>query len=199
MDLQSRGEAPYIISGLVAILLFIVINMIGGAMDPNWSFDRNCLSDLGVSKDPVTSFLFSLSCFICGILLIVFAIGKYMFEDDLNVSASVFLIGACIGIFGVALFGSSGDTTALHNVMAGTFAGCVSVCVVLITVSDILHKNYLVLVSGLVIGIVAVSTLFTAPQNMSEFITVGCVVAWFIVQLYKYYRQGMFSKAPAEA
>lgn len=198
MNLYSRGEGPYVIAGVLGIVSFVVINFIAMAIDPAWTFENNCLSDLSISSNTGTQVLFRMSCFITGILLIIMAVGKYLFESNLNVSASVFFVGASIGIFGVGVFSSANDTIVMHNIASGMFAACVATGVVLATVDDILHKDYLVLVTGIIIGIVALSTLLAAPQNTSEFITVICAACWFLVQLIKYYRNGLFSKAVSE-
>ena len=199
VDLKSHGQRPFIIAAPVAFIVFFVGVCVGGYLDPSWNVMKNNLSDLGSGyRTLAAGLVFDYCCCVAGALIAVFGLGKCLFEKEVNKLAGMcFIIG---GTF-LALMGIANvEYLSLHNICAGLFAIFMATAVVLTTVIDIREGNKVVFVASILV------LLFLALQwplftgGLSECMAIGSVTVWFLVQFYKYWKNGSLSSptAPVE-
>ena len=191
-------QRPYILAAPLAFIIIFLGICIAAPLDTKWDIMKNYdLSDLGkyTTRTVACALVFNISCYISGILLILFGAGKYIFEKGLDEVSGLFFIFCGVGLSLVAVL--TADVPTLHNVAAGIFAISMSTAVVLGTVSDIRKGNRMVLYSSIIILVVLVGgwlvfelTLGILSNARSELLSIFCAAAWFIVQLIKYGKEG---------
>jgi hypothetical membrane protein len=194
-------QRPYIIAAPVAFAIIILGIIISAPLDTKWdilgSYD---LSDLGkyTTRTLACALVFNFSCFISGILILLFGVGKYRFEKGVDKVAGFFFMTCGLGLFLVGIL--TADNPTSHNVAAGIFAISMSTAVVLATVSDIIKGNRLILISSIIILIALVGgwivfelMLDILKNARSELLAICCAAAWFMVQIYKYNEEGKLS------
>ena len=196
-------QRPYIIAAPVALAVILLGIMISVPLDTEWDIMGNYdLSDLGkyTTRTFACALVFNVSCCISGILLLLFGVGKYRFENGLDKVSGAFFILCGVGLFLVGILTADDPEHTAHNVAAGIFAISTSTAVVLSTVSDIMKGDRMVLFSSIAVLILLVGgwvvfelTLGVLSNARSELLAIGCVAIWFMVQLYKYYKQGKLS------
>ena len=196
-------QRPYIIAAPVALAVILLGIMISVPLDTEWDIMGNYdLSDLGkyTTRTFACALVFNVSCCISGILLLLFGVGKYRFENGLDKVSGAFFILCGVGLFLVGILTADDPEHTAHNVAAGIFAISTSTAVVLSTVSDIMKGDRMVLFSSIAVLILLVGgwvvfelTLGVLSNARSELLAIGCVTIWFTVQLYKYYKQGKLS------
>ena len=196
-------QRPYIIAAPVALAVILLGIMISVPLDTEWDIMGNYdLSDLGkyTTRTFACALVFNVSCCISGILLLLFGVGKYRFENRLDKVSGAFFILCGVGLFLVGILTADDPEHTAHNVAAGIFAISTSTAVVLSTVSDIMKGDRMVLFSSIAVLILLVGgwvvfelTLGVLSNARSELLAIGCVTIWFTVQLYKYYKQGKLS------
>ena len=196
-------QRPYIIAAPVALAVILLGIMISVPLDTEWDIMGNYdLSDLGkyTTRTFACALVFNVSCCISGILLLLFGVGKYRFENGLDKVSGAFFILCGVGLFLVGILTADDPEHTAHNVAAGIFAISTSTAVVLSTVSDIMKGDRMVLFSSIAVLILLVGgwvvfelTLGVLSNARSELLAIGCVTIWFMVQLYKYYKQRKLS------
>lgn len=191
-------QRPYIIAAPLAFAVILLGILISAPLDTKWDIMGNYdLSDLGkyTTRTLACAVVFNISCWISGILILLFGVGRFRFENGLDKVSGAFFVLCGIGLFLVGILTADNATT--HNVAAGIFAISMSTAVVLGTISDIMKGDRMILYSSIVILIVLVGgwvvfelMLGVLTNARSELLAIACAAAWFMVQLYKYYRQG---------
>ena len=196
-------QRPYIIAAPLALAVILMGIMISAPLDTQWDIMSDYdLSDLGkyTTRTFACAIVFNVSCFISGALLLLFGVGKYRFENSLDKVSGAFFILCGVGLFLVGILTADEPDHTTHNIAAGIFAISMSTAVVLSTVSDIMKGDKMVLYSSIAVLVLLVGgwvvfelTLGILGNARSELLAIGCVTIWFIVQLYKYYKQGKLS------
>ena len=194
-------QRPYIIAAPLAFAVILLGILISAPLDTKWDIMGNYdLSDLGkyTTRTLACAVVFNISCWISGILILLFGVGRFRFENGLDKVSGAFFVLCGIGLFLVGILTADNATT--HNVAAGIFAISMSTAVVLGTISDIMKGDRMILYSSIVILIVLVGgwvvfelMLGVLTNARSELLAIACAAAWFMVQLYKYKKEGKLS------
>ncbi len=195
-------QRPYILAAPVAFLLIFLGMCIAAPLDTKWDIMKNYdISDLGkyTTRTVACAIVFNISCYISGLLILLFGMGRYMFEDGLDRVSGAFFILCGVGLSLVAIL--TADIPTWHNVAAGIFAISMSTAVVLGTVSDIRKGNRMILYSSIAILIVLVGgwvvfelMLGVLSNARSELLSILCAAAWFVFQLIKYKKEGKLDR-----
>ena len=196
-------QRPYIIAAPLALAVILLGITISAPLDTQWDIMSDYdLSDLGkyTTRTFACAIVFNVSCYISGFLLLLFGVGKYRFENGLDKVSGAFFILCGLGLFLVGILTADDPDHTAHNIAAGIFAISTSTAVVLSTVSDIMKGDKMVLYSSIAVLVLLVGgwvvfelTLGILSNARSELLAIGCVALWFMVQLYKYYKQGKLS------
>ena len=196
-------QKPYILSAPIAFIVIFLGICIAAPLDTEWDIMGNYdLSDLGkyTTRTLACAVVFNVSCHISGIYLLLFGVGKYKFENGVDKVSGVFFILSGIGLFLVGLLTCDEEGHTMHNIAAGIFAISMSTAIVLTTASDIRKGNRMVLYSSIIILFALVGgwvifelTLGILSNARSELLSILCAAAWFMVQIYKYKKEGKLS------
>ena len=192
MDLRRYGRRPFIIAAPLAMVIFILGIVIAMSLDTVWNFYDYNLSDLGTGDRVLLSaFIFDYFCCLAGFFISIFGTGKVLFEEKLDKVSGYFFV---IGGFGLIMVGVlNAEFLTAHNIAAGVFAIDMATAIVLATISDIMKKDMLVLISGIIIlAFLAIQWPFFHGA-MSESMSIVSAAAWFFVQFYKYWKNGALS------
>ena len=194
-------QRPYILAAPIAFIVIFIGICLAAPLDTKWdimgSYD---LSDLGkyTTRTFACAIVFNVSCCISGLLILLFGVGRFRFENGLDNISGIFFILCGAGLFLVSIL--TADDPYSHNIAAGIFAISMTAAVVLGTVSDIKKGNMMVLYSSIIILIVLVGgwvvfelMLGILKNARSELLSIMCAAAWFVVQLYKYQKEGKLS------
>lgn len=194
-------QRPYILAAPIAFIVIFIGICLAAPLDTKWdimgSYD---LSDLGkyTTRTFACAIVFNVSCCISGLLILLFGVGRFRFENGLDNISGIFFILCGAGLFLVSIL--TADDPYSHNIAAGIFAISMTAAVVLGTVSDIRKGNMMVLYSSIIILIVLVGgwvvfelMLGILKNARSELLSIMCAAAWFVVQLYKYQKEGKLS------
>ena len=191
-------QRPYILAAPLAFIVIFIGICIAAPLDTKWDIMKNYdLSDLGkyTTRTLACAIVFNISCYVSGILLILFGMGKCIFEKGLDEISGAFFILCGVGLSLVGVL--TADIPTWHNVAAGIFAISMSTAGVLGTASDIKKGNRMVLYSSIAILITLVGgwvvfelTLGILSNARSELLSILCAAAWFVFQLIKYRKEG---------
>lgn len=192
MDIRRYGIAPFVICGVIGVAVYAIVGFALMFVDPNWHFGSNCLSDFGISSTPFVAAFFNGSCIVGGILIMIFGIGKVLIENKLNKLAGVLLIIGSIAMVLVGIF-TIDVNKHVHDTCAAVFAGCFISGIIFATLSDIMKKDKLILISGILIAVFALLGLFFTSAGCAEVIGIVSGIIWFVFQIVKYKRDGAFS------
>ena len=189
MDLKKHGQRPYIIAAPMAFAVFFMGFCASAMLDSTWALSRHNLSDLGTGfRNLACALVFDYSCCLAGFLLSMFGVGKYIFEKGLDHISGIFFVLGGFGLFLVGVYNA--EFLTAHNISAGLFAISMSTAIVLSTVSDIMKGDRFVLYTSIIILAYLALQWPLFKGALSECMAIGCATAWFLVQLYKYYKKG---------
>ena len=166
----------------VAPLLFLVFFASSVAADKKWRIGKNYISDLGVSKSPLSRFLFNGGCVICAALFIA-AITELIFEHDLSmvefaVMALAIFTGVLFALVGIV----NEDIRPHHRRIALSFFGAGFILCVALIIMALFDARYILVtlsVSGIILTIIS-----TKKLNWKTTEVVGSVVLLAIISAH---------------
>ena len=121
----------------VVPLLFTLLWILSASIDGSWKFGVNSLSDMGISDNAVSAFLFNFGCIATGISGIMgMFVGFGLFEygrRTLKVGGIIYIIGmlflSLVGVFTL-------DNFNMHFIVATTFSVAGGIGIVVSSISD---------------------------------------------------------------
>ena len=132
----KMSATPFAFVGIIAAVMIVLCFTVAICSAPNWEFNVNTLSDLGISEDGFTASLFNWTCIIGGILMIIFGVGKALVKKDLDMVSAIFVAVAGLFLINVGIF-TKGDN--MHLFMAYTFF---TLCIIGMFISGISDWNH---------------------------------------------------------
>jgi hypothetical membrane protein len=176
--LRAVGNRVWLSLGIIAPSIFLVLYSIAMASDPNYTFGKNYLSDLGVGPG---AWAFNSGLVIAGLLLVLFSsLGIRTLLGSLTISrlASAFLaldgvLLACIGVF-------TEDYDPEHYLFSISFFLTFLFTVALMALS-MCKSNALGTFGYLfssVVGLVGILLLPMGGNPLSETIAVFAIIVW---------------------
>ena len=185
MDIRKYGQKPFVFAAPFAFLLFFMFVCLAAAFNPLWGTSSHNLSHLGVGDNRLSVWLYNSGCFISGILMSLYGVGKYIFEEGLHKRAGIFIIIAGIGLFleGIA----TGDYEPAHSIATAILLVPAGIGIVLATISDIRDGNRLVLYSAIILLVLLIIQWPFFFGATSEIMPIIAASFWSLVQLYKYF------------
>lgn len=188
MDIRKYGQKPFVFAAPFAFLLFFMFVCLAAAFNPLWGTSSHNLSHLGVGDNRLSVWLYNSGCFISGVLMSLYGVGKYIFEEGLHKRAGIFFIIAGIGLFleGIATC----DYEPAHSIATAILLVPAGIGIVLATISDIRDGNRLVLYSTIILMVLLVIQWPFFFGATSEIMPIIAASFWSLIQLYKYYENG---------
>ena len=168
------------IIGYIAIaapLLFVTLWISSATIDGSWQFGVNSLSDMGISDNVVSAFLFNFGCMITGILGMVAGAGMVIYgKRALRVGGAMYIIGmlflSLVGVFTL-------DNYDMHRFVATTFSVMSGLAIVVSSVSDWKVSWYLY-ADIVLIGFSVVVFVTTQFEMWEPLITIASMI-WALI------------------
>lgn len=166
---------------LIMPIFFATMWISSATIDGEWTFGVNSLSDMGVSENAVSAFLFNFGCIMTGlggfiISIGTFAYGKRTLRFSGLIAAASFIFLSLVGVFTLNIF-------PVHSFVASTFGVLLFISMVLSSVSDFKVSWYLYFDIPFIMAIAAI--VLTQPFAVWEAITVIGAMVWILVLGYK--------------
>jgi len=168
------------IIGYIAIaapLLFVTLWISSATIDGSWQFGVNSLSDMGISDNAVSAFLFNFGCMITGILGMVAGAGMVVYgKRTLRAGGAMYIIGmlflSLVGVFTL-------DNYDMHRFVATTFSVMSGLAIVVSSVSDWKVSWYLY-ADIVLIGFSVVVFVTTQFEMWEPLITIASMI-WALI------------------
>ena len=163
---------------MAAPVLFVVVWMMSAAFDGSWWFGVNSLSDLGISDNAVSAFLFNFGCMTTGILGMIVGFGLFEYgRRTLKVGGVIYIIGmlflSLVGVFTL-------DTYDAHYFVASTSSLIIGVGVFVSSLSDWKVSWYLY-ADVVLMAFTAIIVLVTPFETWEPVATITSIIWIFIM------------------
>lgn len=162
-------------------VFFSLMWIMSATIDGKWAFGVNSLSDMGISENAVSAFLFNFGCIMTGIFGSMIGFGMYTYgKKTVSVGGLFYIISmiflALVGVFTLNIF-------PMHFTVASTFGVMFAVSVVTISVSDwklswYFYFDIIFMVAGTIV-------IVTQPFAVWEAIAVIGAMVWTVIIGYK--------------
>ncbi|MCL2509884.1 MAG: DUF998 domain-containing protein [Methanomassiliicoccaceae archaeon] len=122
MKVSSDRSLAFAWVGMIVVAVFVFAWLCAEAIDTQWQFGINKLSELGISSTDA-SYYFNYGCRIAGILLAIFGIGRAVFGKNAGHyvgGALIFLSGVAFALVGVYTM-NDGDIHKYVAIAAAAF------------------------------------------------------------------------------
>ena len=163
-------------TALFAPLLFTVMWIMSAAIDGSWQFGVNSLSDMGISQNAISAFLFNSGCIITGIFGMFVGFGMFLYgKRTLTVGGIVYIIG----MFFLSLVGVFTLHQSMHYVVSTAFGLITALAVAISSLSDWKVSWYLY--ADIILAAVAIVAVATQPFEMWESITTITSLIWISI------------------
>jgi hypothetical membrane protein len=135
----------------LALVLYYVFFVSSIIADKKWTFGKNFISDLGVSKSRTARYLFNGGCVICGGLFSISML-EYILETDLTIIECVVpALAIAMGI-SLAMVGAvNEDKMPHHKWVAFSFFAIRFVLVAALLLADLYGTQYILAIATLIL------------------------------------------------
>ncbi|MBE6528276.1 MAG: DUF998 domain-containing protein [Thermoplasmata archaeon] len=179
--MANTGRTVIIVAALFIVLGIAMPFSFAAAIiaDGFWTFNENMLSDLGVSYNQTSAYIFNFTCVFSGILIALLGLWKTLASSNLDRKTGIPFMISGLFLCGVGIFNESYQ---IHAYVATAYFVMLSVTIFMTLVSDV-SKRKKVTVAATVLAITIV--LLSVPEfNKSGIEVIGsmCACAWLIIQ-----------------
>ena len=190
MELRRFSLGTHIIAGAVAFIVFFIGVGLAWASWPEWSPLERTLSQLGewFRDNGLSPYFFNGGCIVAGSLIAFGGLGKFLYEERLNKISGVFFMLAGISLMCVGII--SGDYEIAHDTAAMVLFANMGLGTLLTTIADWKDGHLFVPISGLIILIALLAQWPFLHEGLSECMPISGLLAWMLVQVYKYHKIG---------
>ena len=175
-------------------VFFSVMWIMSATIDGQWTFGVNSLSDMGISENAVSAFLFNFACIFTGLFGAVIGFGSVAYGKRTIKAGGILYIISMIFLSFVGVFTLH---SSLHFFVASTYGVFFALSVVVSSVSDwklswYFYFDAVFIVAGLII-------VFTQVFAMWEAIMVIAAMVWTLVIGYKMIKreETLYSEDPS--
>ena len=162
-------------------MFFATMWILSATIDGKWTFGVNSLSDMGISENAISAFLFNIGCIVTGLGGLVISIGTFAYgKKTLKIggliAAASFMFLSLVGAFTLNIF-------PIHSFVASTFGVLLFISIVVSSISDYKVSWYLYFDIPFVIAMIVI--VLTQPFAVWEALTVIGAMIWVLVLGYK--------------
>ena len=171
---------------------FTIMWILSATIDGSWTFGINSLSDMGISENPTSAFLFNFGCMVTGILGVLIGFGMFAYGKRTNKAGGLLYI---VSMVFLALVGVFTLPQTMHYVVATSYGLFFGISVVVSSVSDWKLSWYPYF--DLVYIVFSVIVVSTQVFEMWEPIMVIAAMVWTVIIGYKMIREeSLFNEEP---
>ena len=161
--------------GVAAPILFGILWLSSALIDGDWGFGVKSLSDLGISHNAISAFMFNFGCIMMGVSGMIVGLWSFAYGRSTMVIGGLFYV---VGLFFLSLVGVFTLPQTMHYVVASTFGVIGSIAVIICSISDV-GSPYLYL--DILLIIISVIAVTTQPFELWEPIITICSMIWTAV------------------
>ena len=180
MDFRAVGPRPYAYAGFLGIAVMAIAVFVCMFSDHTWDIRYASMCDFGVSDIAYVSFTFIGGCVVSGILFMISGFGRSLFTDSRYDRAGSLVIS----LAGLALVcvGVLDETFSFHQYVTISFAAIFMIGILLVSIQDIIDRNYILLIGLALVGLFGFASLFAnaIPYAVVQIVLVGYTFIWYI-------------------
>jgi hypothetical membrane protein len=194
MDLRSIGVRPYGWAGIIAVIIMVVSVCFCVLCDTNWEYNgpHSSMCDFGVSDFWYVSVAFIGACITSGILFMVSGFGWFLFDESKYIRYG----GLVVMFAGVALMcvGIFDKTYDFHQYVSIIFAVIFIIAIALVSVQDIIDRQWPLLIGLAVLGLYGLFTCFFyippfTTYTVVQVVLMGYVFFWFVMKSLRFMKK----------
>lgn len=185
IDLTKARVPGFIKAGFGVSITFTIVWILAAALNGQWIFGWNALSDLGVCKTEASVIIFNYGCVLTGLCGCFFGYGILRHEKNWLFLMGLLTMVGCVFLMGVGAIPE--DHLTPHCFCAGMFGAMCVVAMAMSAAGDYANGRYWYSIIALVLlGTCAIvqSTGF----GFFEAVSIICILVWVATQAYKYYK-----------
>ena len=191
MDLRSIGVRPYGWAGIIAVIIMVVSVCFCVLCDTNWEYNgpHSSMCDFGVSDFWYVSVAFIGACITSGMLFMVSGFGWFLFDESKYIRYG----GLVVMFAGVALMcvGIFDKTYDFHQYVSIIFAVIFIIAIALVSVQDIIDRQWPLLIGLAVLGLYGLFTCFFyippfTTYTVVQVVLMGYVFFWFVMKSLRF-------------
>ena len=179
---------------LSAPVIFAVMWILSATIDGSWRFGVNSLSDMGISDNAISAFLFNFGCMITGIAGMIVGFGMIEYgRRTLKVGGAIYIVGmlflSLVGVFTL-------DNHDAHYFVASTFSLVSGLGILVSSISDWKVSWYLY--ADIVLMAITVIVVIATPFETWEPIATITSMIWVLIMGFKMIgsEEKLFTDAP---
>ena len=159
---------------LIMPIFFATMWISSATIDGEWTFGVNSLSDMGISDNAISAFLFNIGCIVTGlggfmISIGTFAYGKKTLKFGGLIAAASFIFLSLVGVFTLNIY-------PIHSFVASTFGVLLFISIIVSSVSD--YKVSWYLYTDVILVAIMAITMMTLKFEVWEPIYTICSIIW---------------------
>lgn len=185
MNATRCSPAPFAVIGICVAFIFAAVWVIAVNADVSWVLGESSLGDLGASDVQLTADLYNYGLMLCGLLVLIFGLGKGYTEKRCSRASGLVL--ALTGIFMIVAGGVSQDVGNgnLHEVAAVLSFFFMAVAVIVSAFGDWAEGKKLNVAVTIVLFLITLWALAFETLEMAEVVATGCFLIWIIAESVK--------------
>lgn len=194
MDFRGMGVKPYGWAGIIAVIVMVLAVCFCVICDTNWEYNgpHSSMCDFGISEFWYVSVAFIGGCIVSGLLFMMSGFGWYLFDESKYVRYG----GLVVMLAGVALIcvGIFDKTYDFHQFVSIIFAVIFIIAIALVSVQDIIDRQWPLLIGLAVLGLYGLFTCFFyippfTTYTVVQVVLMGYVFFWFVMKSLKFMKK----------
>lgn len=185
MNATRSSPAPFAVIGICVAFIFAVVWVIAANADPSWVLGENTLSDMGVSDVQLTADLFNYGTMLCGVLILIYGIGKAYCESRCSRASGCMLAIAGIFMIGIGYMTKDVGNGNLHEIVAYLFFLFLLIAVITSAFGDWAEGKKLNVAVTIILFLITLWALAFDTLAMAEAVAVACALVWIIAESVK--------------
>ncbi len=179
-----RNPAPFAVIGLIMAFLFAIVWIVAAENDPTWVLGESKLSEMGVSTYDLTANAFKYGCIVCGILCLVFGIGKAACEDGSSCASGIMCAAAGIALAFVGYFTTESNPD-VHDIAAYLLFVFLALAVALSVHGDWSEGKRINGLVGIILFAMVIACFIGKDIAYTEAVAVICGLLWVVSESVK--------------
>lgn len=182
MKEENRSAAGFGAIGLVAAFIFSIVWVVAACADPSWSVGNDYVSQLGVSDVTLTKNIFNYGCFLVGVLMFVYGIGKAYAYRGAECASGMLVAIAGVLLFLIGMIHSGQD---YHGIISILLFVCLAFAILAAGATDAKEGRMLNAAVCACVLVAAAISFAGISVEMGEAVMIAGSLAWIIADSLK--------------
>ena len=172
-DMQFPELKYFGYAAIAASIVFPIMWIVSATTDGSWTFGVNSLSDMGISDNAFSAFMFNSGCMITGLFGMAVGLAAFVYGKKTIRYGSLLYMFSMLSLFFVGVFTLRTD---MHYVVATLFFVVCGISIIVISVSD--YKVSWYLYTDIILVAIMAITMMTLKFEVWEPIYTICSIIW---------------------